>query len=181
MRDYFKEWNNYFLDKKGNTAYDDKKDEINEVIDYIYKECEYSKKHFRYDLKCVEVNYYEDLDRFNRNIEKYKDSFIDFQGIKKPQKLSFIFATQYTYLTYVGLKEDVIGYIFGLIREEIFQVATAPKIGRKRMELEKDFEELYKTVPTMLEIANLRFKKLRKENPSLTHGELIKLFTETSN
>lgn len=171
MKDFEYIYNTYF--KKFEEEQNDKdffKEEINSILDHIYDEIEYSKKHIRFK-NGIETDFLKDLKVFENNINIFKDSFIgDNIEIKYPKRLSYIFTINYNYLkSMFKIKDKDITEVYELIRYEAFNLKTAPSLKRAQNDLSKNIEESYIQLNKMGEI----YDKLRKENPLLTHQETL--------
>lgn len=146
------------------------KEEINSILDYIYNEIEYSKKHIRFK-NGIETDFPYDLKAFEHNINIFKDSFIgDNIEIKYPQRLSYIFAINYNYFkSMFNIKDIDINEAYELIREDAFNLETAPSLKRAQNDL------LENTVKSYIKLNNMGklYDKLRKENPTFTHQETL--------
>ena len=116
------------------------KEEIKSVLKHIYSDIEYSKQFIRINKKGIEQNYNVDLEKFNKDIKKYKSiSDDEMLWIKTPMRISKIFAMSFNYLTYLDIREDTINEVFAIIREELLNVETAPSIKRQQEQLLEDF------------------------------------------
>ena len=116
------------------------KEEIKSVLKHIYSDIEYSKQFIRINKKGIEQNYNVDLEKFNKDIKKYKSiSDDEMLWIKTPMRISKIFAMAFNYLTHLDIREDTINEVFAIIREELLNVETAPSIKRQQEQLLEDF------------------------------------------
>ena len=116
------------------------KKEIKSVLKHIYSDIEYSKQFIRINKKGIEQNYNVDLEKFNKDIKKYKSiSDDEMLWIKTPMRISKIFAMSFNYLTDLDIREDTINEVFAIIREELLNVETAPSIKRQQEQLLEDF------------------------------------------
>lgn len=173
MKDFEYIYDTYF--KKFEKIQKDKdffKSEIYSVVNYIYDEINFSKEHIRINKDGIEVNFNKDIEKFYEHIEKWKKVFIFDKGrIRVPQRVSIIFLTQYHYLTHLKIFEKDINEVFEIIREDLFDVNKKPNLKKAKKELTEQFYKIH----IMLNSKAEEYEKLLKENPTLTHKEIVKI------
>lgn len=162
---YFKEFEDIQEDKEFF------KKEVNSILEDVYTEIEFTKEHIRISSKGIEVAYHSDMNKFKKDLEKWKKVFIgDDVAIKEPLRISKIFAMNYNYLTHLGIKKETINQVFEVIREDLFELIKPPSHKRAQNEL-MDF----------LKIACIRLEELKsfqKDNPTLNRKQLTEKFEE---
>lgn len=172
MNDYKYLYETYF--QKFEDKQEDKeffKQEVNSVLEDIYNEIEFTKEHIRINSKGIEVDYHSDMNKFKKDLEKWKKVFIgDDITIKEPLRISSIFAMNYNYLTHLDIKEDTIKTVFQVIRGELFMVKKAPSLKKAQNEL---IDGLFKYCIGWEEL-----RLFQKDNPTLNRKQLTEKFSK---
>lgn len=172
MNDYNYLYETYF--KEFEDIQEDKeffKQEVNSILEYIYAEIEFTKEHIRINNKGIEVDFHSDMNKFKKDLEKWKKVFIgDDVAIKEPLRISSIFARNSNYLTHLNIKEKTINEVFEVIRDELFELKKAPSLKKAQNEL----MDILKIGCISLE----ELKSFQKDNPTLNRKQLIEKFSK---
>lgn len=153
------------------------KNEIYSILNYICDEIKFSKKFFRYK-NGIEVDYYEDLKKFEKNVEIMKNVFVGYESIKKPQRISIVFAMQRNYLAHLYILEKDIDEVFKIIREDEFRIAKTPSLTKAQAELNEVLNRMCLPLSQKGKEASEKWIRIVKENPNLTFEDKIKEFVK---
>lgn len=162
---YFKEFEDIQEDKEFF------KKEVNSILEDVYTEIEFTKEHIRISSKGIEVDFHSDMNKFKKDLEKWKKVFIgDDVAIKEPLRISSIFVMNYNYLTHLDIKEKTINEVFEVIRNELFELKKPPYLKKAQNE----FMDILKKYCIGLE----ELKSFQKDNPTLNRKQLTEKFSK---
>lgn len=179
MKDYYSKHSTYF---KGYEEKQENKEffrqEVNSVLNYIYDEIEFSKKHINYK-NGLEQNYNKDIESYKININFYKQSF---KGenikIKYPKRISSILKPQANYLEALGVKKNDIVESFSYIRESFFKSDSKVQLKATKQEI-KDWIESSCKLTEILTQKGKMYDILQNKHSKKTHEEIIKILDKT--
>lgn len=166
---HFREFEKYQKDKEFF------KSELENVLKTIYEDIEFSNLFFRRNCNGIEIDYKNDIEKFNRDIKKFEKVFIGCREIKEPYSLTYILTTAKNYLTHLEIKPNIIEDVFDVIISEYFKNTNkSPSLSKRQTKLIKDFEDF---IDNSNKMQNM-WEQHIKENPNKNFKELLTLFTK---